>query len=81
MAPTLSLLKVPEAKQVKNRLHVDLKISGGRDQPADLRRERILAEVERLTGLGGSVQRFDEANGVLDHVMMTDPEGNEFCVV
>src|ERR1700760_2317730 len=29
----ISLLKVPEVKAVKNRLHLDLQVSGGRHQP------------------------------------------------
>jgi predicted enzyme related to lactoylglutathione lyase len=37
--------------------------------------------VDRLVGAGGAVQHRDESFGSLDHVVMTDPEGNEFCVV
>jgi hypothetical protein len=37
--------------------------------------------VDRLVAAGGAVQRLDERNGKLDHVVMTDPEGNGFCVV
>jgi Glyoxalase-like domain len=80
-APTLSFLRVPEPKTVKNRVHVDVKVSGGRSQPADLRRSRIQTVVDRLVAAGAAVQRRDEVNGKLDHVVMTDPEGNEFCVV
>ncbi|MFF3845338.1 VOC family protein [Streptomyces sp. NPDC002328] len=61
--------RVPEAKTVKNRLHLDL--HAGPD-----RRE---AEVQRLTALGASVLREVREPG--GHwVVMTDPEGNEFCV-
>lgn len=80
-APSMSFLRVPEPKAVKNRLHIDIKVSGGRDQPADRRRQRIQATVDRLVAAGGAVDRFDEPDGVLDHVVMTDPEGNEFWVV
>jgi hypothetical protein len=80
-APTLSFLRVPEPKVSKNRLHVDVKVSGGRDKPAELRRRRIHDAVDRLVAAGAAVDRFDESGGVLDHVVMTDPEGNEFCVV
>jgi hypothetical protein len=79
--PTLSFLRVPEPKTAKNRVHVDVKVSGGRDQPADLRRGRIEAVVDRLVAAGAAVQCRDELDGQLDHVVMTDPEGNEFCVV
>lgn len=79
--PGLSFLRVPEPKTAKNRVHIDLKVSGGRNQPADLRKSRIQTVVERLVAAGGIVQHLDEYNGKLDHVVMTDPEGNEFCVV
>ncbi len=79
--PGIAFLKVPEGKAGKNRLHLDLKVSGGRAQPADLRAERIRATVSRLVEAGGSVMRAHDAHGALDHVTMSDPEGNEFCVV
>lgn len=61
--------RVPEAKTVKNRLHLDL-------HPGEGKRE---SEVERLTGLGANVLReVKEPSGAW--VVMTDPEGNEFCV-
>lgn len=60
---------VPEAKTVKNRLHLDLHV--GPDHRA--------AEVARLEGLGATfVRAVDEPSG--SHVVMSDPEGNEFCV-
>jgi predicted enzyme related to lactoylglutathione lyase len=38
--------------------------------------------VERLTKAGGTVIHQDEmADGTPDHVVMADPEGNEFCVL
>ncbi|GAA3813471.1 VOC family protein [Streptomyces coacervatus] len=61
--------RVPEAKTVKNRLHLDL-------HPGDGLRD---GEVERLEGLGASVlRRVKEPAG--EWVVMADPEGNEFCV-
>ena len=81
VGPRIWFQPVPEAKTVKNRLHLDLKVSGGRDVPLDVRRSRVDAEVERLVGLGASVLRVLSTEG-LDHygVVMQDPEGNEFCV-
>lgn len=79
--PTLSFLRVPEAKTTKNRLHLDLKVGGGRHQAAKKRRNRIEKAVDRLVAAGARVQREVEQDGALDHVIMTDPEGNEFCVV
>jgi hypothetical protein len=61
--------RVPEAKTVKNRLHLDL--HPGQGQRAD--------EVERLRGLGASVL-LDVKEPSGEWVVMADPEGNEFCV-
>ena len=80
--PSLSFLLVPEQKSAKNRLHLDLKVSGGRHLDPALRRERIEPEVARLVAVGATVLRRDDGRaGVLDHVVLADPEGNEFCVV
>ena len=79
--PDISFLQVPEPKSAKNRLHLDLQVSGGRhvDQAE---RERLIEEaVSRLVAAGGTVSaRLDGPRG-LDHVVMADPEGNELCVV
>lgn len=61
--PRLFFQRVPEAKGVKNRVHLDL-------LAADLQ-----AETLRLTALGASVQARHP-----DHLVMADPEGNEFCL-
>lgn len=74
VGPRLSLLKVPEPKTAKNRLHIDVRIAG-HGTPAE-RWARIRAEAARLVAAGGSVlAEVDE-----HHVVMADPEGNEFCV-
>ena len=78
--PAISFLKVPEPKTAKNRVHLDVKVSGGRHLSAEVRTPRIEAKVAELVALGGTVQRRDEHRGRLDHVVMLDPEGNEFCV-
>jgi hypothetical protein len=58
-------------------IHAD----GGRDVPLRTRRERVDAEVRRLTELGATAVRVLQQDD-LDHyaVAMTDPEGNEFDV-
>ncbi|MBE3001242.1 VOC family protein [Nocardiopsis sp. HNM0947] len=67
--PPLLLQQVPEPKQGKNRMHLDLHVEDAR------------AETERLTGLGARVLRpFFEEEGYL-LVVLADPEGNEFCVI
>lgn len=81
--PRVWFQAVPEPKTVKNRLHLDLKVGGGRTVPLAVRRARVDGEVTRLTALGASVLRtMDEPDG-MDYyaVVLQDPEGNEFCVV
>ena len=79
--PSLSFMRVPEPKTVKNRVHIDVQAGGGRDQPWEERRLRVVAAVERLVMAGATVIREDVIDGRLDHVVMADPEGNEFDVV
>src|SRR5712664_1519332 len=45
----------------------------------DLYTDDQAAEVERLTGLGATFVRHN-SDPHDDYVVMTDPEGNEFCV-
>lgn len=62
-------LKVPEGKPGKNRLHLDLRPSGTRDE-----------EVERLKSLGATVlEGFGGPEATW--TVMQDPEGNELCVL
>ena len=62
-------IAVPDRAPGKNKLHLDLNVG----------RDRIDAEVARLTALGATEQyRIDEPGGF--HITMADPEGNLFCV-
>jgi hypothetical protein len=80
--PRISFLKVPEGKVVKNRLHLDLQVGGGRAEPWDLRWSRVTEAVDELRRYGATVVReVPLDDGRPDHVVMADPEGNEFCVV
>jgi hypothetical protein len=74
VGPLLSILKVPEPKTAKNRLHMDVRVPG-HGTPEE-RWERIRAEAGRLVEAGGRI--LGEFDG--HHVVMADPEGNEFCV-
>jgi hypothetical protein len=77
----LSFLKVPEPKAVKNRVHLDVQVSGGRATPWEVRWPRVTQAVERLIAAGATVVRDEGLQGKPDHVVMADPEGNEFCLV
>jgi hypothetical protein len=77
--PRIFLQRVPEAKTVKNRVHLDLNVTGGPAAPLEERRGQVDAEVERLLGLGASRLRVVEEQGGYWAVMQ-DPEGDEFCV-
>ena len=68
--PEILFLINADAKRVKNRLHLDL------------RPDNQAAEVARLEKLGA--KRIDigqNQNERCTWVVMTDPEGNEFCVL
>jgi hypothetical protein len=65
--PGLLFVPVPEAKSVKNRLHLDFR-PDDRD-----------AEVERLLALGAT--RADVGQREESWIVLADPEGNEFCVL
>jgi len=67
--PTVIFIRVPEPKRVKNRLHLDL-------SPIDSDRD---SEVSRLEALGATLTDLAPAGS--SWVVMTDPEGNEFCVL
>jgi catechol 2,3-dioxygenase-like lactoylglutathione lyase family enzyme len=79
--PSISFLRVPEGKVAKNRLHMDLRVSGGRTVSQERRERLIRAAVEQLTAAGATVLAEHELRGDLDHVVLADPEGNEFCIV
>ena len=67
---TVTFAKVPEAKTVKNRRHLDV-------SPVDCSQAD---EVARLEGLGA--RRADVGQGDdVSWVVMEDPQGNEFCVL
>ncbi|MFD9374317.1 VOC family protein [Streptomyces sp. NPDC059999] len=68
--PVLYFNQVPEAKTVKNRIHLCLRPETSRDQ-----------EVDRLLALGAAFvadHRNPDGSG---WAVLADPEGNEFCVL
>lgn len=66
--PAILFQKVPEPKAVKNRVHLDL------------RGESMAAEVQRLRALGASLVAERSLGDAVRWTVMSDPEGNEFCV-
>jgi len=67
--PKLLLQRVEEPKAVKNRMHVDIEVAD------------IEAEADRLEGLGATrVSRGPCREHGSTWILMSDPEGNEFCV-
>jgi hypothetical protein len=79
--PRIWFQVVPDRKAVKNRLHLDISVGGGRAFPIETRRQRVDAEAARLASLGAHLAGALDAEG-LDHyaVAMKDPEGNEFDI-
>jgi Glyoxalase-like domain len=63
--PRVFFQRVPEAKVLKHRVHLDLRC------------DDLAAEVARLVGLGAAVHARRVGS---DWVVLTDPEGNEFCL-
>ncbi len=69
----LLFIEVPEDKQVKNRIHLDLRPSAGTQDE----------ELERLLGIGArqvADLRGHHGPGT-GWVVLADPEGNEFCIL
>ena len=77
--PAIGFLQVPEGKTAKNRLHIDIRVAAGRPMDPAEREQRIREKVAELVTFGATVVR-EEHDDQLDHVVMHDPEGNEFCV-
>ena len=82
--PAIWFQPVPEAKQVKNRLHLDLYLDSGGRRSGELTAQ-IEERAAELVAAGATVVRRptgDPHVGLPGHyfVAMPDPEGNEFCV-
>jgi hypothetical protein len=78
--PRIFFQPVPEPKTAKNRLHIDVRVSGDAADPGDVRHSRIEAAVAPLVAAGASMQRrSDDPEDFF--IVMQDPEGNEFCLV
>jgi predicted enzyme related to lactoylglutathione lyase len=70
--PTIGMMgfqKVPEAKQVKNRVHLDLNVPN------------IDAAIESSTRIGAKRHGVVHEEPANFFQVMSDPEGNEFCFI
>ncbi len=78
--PRLFFQQVPEDKAVKNRLHLDVRTAPG--LRGEERMTALEAECDRLVALGATrLRRFEPVPPLSPgFIVLTDPEGNEFCL-
>ncbi|AGL17115.1 VOC family protein [Actinoplanes sp. N902-109] len=78
--PRLFFQQVPEDKVAKNRVHLDVRAAPGLQ--GDARMAALEAACDRLVALGAKRVRRDEPAPPFSagFIVMTDPEGNEFCL-
>lgn len=77
--PRLFFQKVPEPKTAKNRVHLDVRAAVGLAGAERL--AALEAECARLVGLGAArIARHEPDAMGGGHIVMNDPEGNEFCL-
>jgi hypothetical protein len=78
--PRVFFQQVPEDKVAKNRVHLDVRAAPGLE--GEERMAALEAECERLVALGATRVRRYEPQPPLEFgtIVMTDPEGNEFCL-
>ena len=70
-SPRLNFERVPEPKRAKNRVHLDV-----------MNVDERVTHVERLERLGASKRgEVEDPSGDYSWTVLSDPEGNEFCVV
>jgi hypothetical protein len=82
--PPIWFQSVPESKAGKNRLHLDLYVTGRDDAMPQATRVAVIdAKVSELVTAGAVTvrsERGDDPGDSYYFVVMQDPEGNEFCV-
>ena len=78
--PRVFFQRVPEGKTAKNRVHLDVRAAPGLS--GEDRMTALEAEAARLGGLGATrLQRHEPAPPMgAGHLVLADPEGNEFCL-
>ncbi|NGM13199.1 VOC family protein [Verrucosispora sp. WMMA2044] len=80
LGPRLFFQQVPEDKVAKNRVHLDVRAAPGLTGAE--RMAALQAESDRLVALGAKQLRRVEPAPPLEagFIVLTDPEGNEFCL-
>ncbi len=79
--PRIWFHRMQEPKITKNRLHLDIRASGGFQVAFSVRKERIEAEAARLVSLGAErLETLTEEGAEHYAVAMADPEGTEFDI-
>ncbi|GAB2908515.1 VOC family protein [Streptomyces mayteni] len=78
--PRLFFQRVPEGKAAKNRVHLDVRAAPG--LAGEERMAALEAEAERLVARGATrLERHEPAPPLgSGHLVLADPEGNEFCL-
>jgi Glyoxalase-like domain len=80
VGPRIFFQRVPEGKTAKNRVHLDVRSAPG--LTGDERMAALETECARLTALGATrIARCEPAPPLQGgHIVLADPEGNEFCL-
>ncbi|MEV0895200.1 VOC family protein [Actinoplanes sp. NPDC049802] len=78
--PAISFLRVPEGKTAKNRMHIDIRVPAGPSGAPSEHERGIREKADSLVRAGATIVREQSYGGRFSHVVMHDPEGNEFCV-
>ncbi len=78
--PRLFFQQMPEGNAFQNNIHLDVRAAPGLD--GEERMAALEDECARLVALGGTrIRRFEPAPPMdFGHIVMADPEGNEFCL-
>lgn len=77
--PRVFFQRVPEGKTAKNRVHLDVRAAPGRTGEARMAALE-LAATELVSRGAVRLQRFEPEGIGQGHLVLADPEGNEFCL-
>lgn len=85
VGPAIGWMRAAHPTPTSNHVHLDIRVAGKGPWDMVRRAELIRAKVPELEALGATFvreedYRDEEGHSILGHVVMLDPEGNEFCV-